>query len=243
MNADLLIRQYCKELRFGKNIYENYSKIDAADHGDFLAQLLKMELDHREMSRKNRNLKSAGFDVVKTFDGYEFENIQIPSAISIEELKTGAFVDRLENLILYGPVGTGKSHMATAIGVAACSMGKKAKFCRTAALVNSLSEAKSKGELRRFMKQLEKTDLLICDEWGYVPFEKDGSQLLFQVIAECYEKRSVIITTNLEFSKWNGIFYDEKLTSAIIDRLVHHSHLLVFQGQSYRLTHSTMKSH
>jgi len=92
------------------------------------------------------------------------------------------------------------------------------------------------------MKQLEKTDLLICDEWGYVPFEKEGSQLLFQVISECYEKRSVIITTNLEFSKWNGIFYDEKLTSAIIDRLVHHSHLLVFQGQSYRLTHSTMKS-
>lgn len=92
------------------------------------------------------------------------------------------------------------------------------------------------------MKQLEKTDLLICDEWGYVPFEKEGSQLLFQVISECYEKRSVIITTNLEFSKWNGIFYDEKLTSAIIDRLVHHSHLLVFKGTSYRLTHSTMKS-
>ena len=109
-------------------------------------------------------------------------------------------------------------------------------------LVNLLSEAKAKGELQRFMKQLQKIDLLICDEWGYVPFEKDGSQLLFQVISECYEKRSVIITTNLEFSKWNGIFYDEKLTSAIIDRLVHHSHLLVFQGQSYRLTHSTMNS-
>lgn len=236
-------QNYCKELRFGKNIYENYSKIDAADFGDFLAQLLKMEIDHRELSRKNRNLKSAGFDVIKTFEGYEFGDIQIPSAISIEELKNGAFIDQLENLILYGPVGTGKSHMATAIGVAACSRGKKAKFYRTAALVNQLSEAKAKGELKRFMKQLEKTDLLICDEWGYVPFEKDGSQLLFQVISECYEKRSVIITTNLEFSKWNGIFYDEKLTSAIVDRLVHHSHLLVFQGQSYRLTHSTMKSH
>lgn len=243
MNSDTLIKQYCKELRFGKNIYESYSKIDAADFGDFLAQLLKMEIDHRELARKNRNLRSAGFDVIKTFEGYEFGDIQIPSAISIEELKTGAFIDRLENLILYGPVGTGKSHMATAIGVAACSRGKKAKFYRTAALVNNLSEAKAKGELKRFMKQLEKTDLLICDEWGYVPFEKEGSQLLFQVISECYEKRSVIITTNLEFSKWNGIFYDEKLTSAIIDRLVHHSHLLVFQGQSYRLTHSTMKSH
>lgn len=181
-------------------------------------------------------------NVIKTFEDYEFEDIQIPKSISIDELKTGAFIDKLENLILYGPVGTGKSHMATAIGVAACSSGKKVKFYRTAALVNLLSEAKAKGELQRFMKQLRKTDLLICDEWGYVPFEKDGSQLLFQVISECYEKRSVIITTNLEFSKWNGIFYDEKLTSAIIDRLVHHSHLLVFQGQSYRLTHSTMKS-
>lgn len=243
MSTDALIKHYCKELRFGKNIYESYLKIDATDFGDFLAQLLKMELDHRELTRKNRNLKSAGFDVIKTFEGYEFGDIQIPASVSLEELKSGSFIEKLENLILYGPVGTGKSHMATAIGVAACSRGMRVKFYRTASLVNQLSEAKAKGELRRFMKQLEKTDLLICDEWGYVPFEKEGSQLLFQVISECYEKRSVIITTNLEFSKWNGIFYDEKLTSAIIDRLVHHSHLLVFQGQSYRLTHSTMKSH
>lgn len=242
MSSDELIRHYCKELRFGKNIYENYLKIEAVDFGDFLAQLLKLELDHREITRKNRNLKSAGFDVIKTFKGYDFNGIQIPPAIDIEDLKSGMFINKLENLILYGPVGTGKSHLATAIGVAACSMGKKAKFFRTASLVNQLSEAKAKGELKRFMKQIEKTDLLICDEWGYVPFEKDGSQLLFQVISECYEKRSIIITTNLEFSKWNGIFYDEKLTSAIIDRLVHHSHLLVFNGPSYRLTHSTMNS-
>ncbi len=90
------------------------------------------------------------------------------------------------------------------------------------------------------MNQIEKWDLLICDEWGYVPLEKGGAQLLFQVISECYEKRSIIITTNLEFSKWNGIFYDERMRAAIIDRLIHHSHLLVFSGPSYRLTHSTM---
>ena len=185
MNSDILIKQYCKELRFGMNIYNSYSKITATDYADFLAQLLKIELDHRELVRKNRNLKSAGFDVIKTFENYEFKDIQIPKTISIEELKDGAFIDRLENLILYGPVGTGKSHMATAIGVAACSRGKKVKFYRTATLVNLLSEAKAKGELQRFMKQLRKTDLLICDEWGYVPFEKDGSQLLFQVISEC----------------------------------------------------------
>lgn len=243
MNSDELIKNYCKELRLGKNIYENYSQIDSTDNADFLAQLLFMELENREVTRKNRNLKAAGFDVIKTFENYDFSDIQIPPAIDIDRIKTGSFLNDLENLILYGPVGTGKSHMAVAIGVAACSQGKKVKFYRTASLVNQLSEAKSSGELKRFMKQIEKADILICDEWGYVPFEKDGSQLLFQVISECYERKSIIITTNLEFSKWNGIFYDEKLTSAIIDRLVHHSHLLVFDGPSYRLTHSTMKSH
>ena len=113
-------------------------------------------------------------------------------------------------------------------------------FFRTAVLVNSLLEAKKNEELKKFLKQIEKTDLLICDEWGYIPFEKDGSQLLFQVISECYERRSLIITTNIEFSKWNSIFYDEKLTSAIIDRIIHQSHLLVFNGSSYRLKHSSI---
>ena len=152
-----------------------------------------------------------------------------------------AFLARKENLILYGPVGTGKTHMATAIGVEACNQGKKVKFYRTAALVNDLNDAQTAGNLGKMLKQLSKLDLLICDEWGYIPLDRQGAQLLFQVVADCYEKRSIIITTNLEFSKWNGIFYDEKLTSAIIDRLVHHSHLLVFGGQSYRLTHSTIR--
>ena len=97
------------------------------------------------------------------------------------------------------------------------------------------------GNLGKMLKQLAKLDLLICDEWGYIPLDRQGAQLLFQVVADCYEKRSIIITTNLEFSKWNGIFYDEKFTSAIIDRLIHHSHLLVFGGQGYRLTHSTIR--
>ena len=201
MNSDVLIKHYCKELRLGTSFYENYAEIQATDFGDFLAQILKREAENREVVRRNRNLKSAGFDVIKTFEDYVFKDIQIPQAIGIDDLKAGGFIDKLENLVLYGPVGTGKSHMASAIGVAACSRGKRVKFFRTAALVNQLSEAKAKGELKRFMRQIEKIDLLICDEWGYVPFEKEGSQLLFQVISECYEKRSVIITTNLEFSK------------------------------------------
>jgi DNA replication protein DnaC len=108
MNSEELIKHYCKELRFGRNIYDNYSKIEAVDFGDFLAQLLKLEIDHRELSRKNRNLKAAGFDIIKTFENYDFNDIQIPPAINIDELRSGSFIDKLENLILYGPVGTGR---------------------------------------------------------------------------------------------------------------------------------------
>lgn len=236
-----LIADYCRQLKWGNSIVENYQELKADTHEEFLLKLLKMELSNREIARKNRYLKQAGFDMMKTFQGYEFDQVQIPASITLDELKNADFIEKKENLILYGSVGTGKTHMATAIGVAACNRGKKVKFYRTAALVNDLIDAKAKGNLSRFLKQLDKTDLLICDEWGYIPLDRQGAQLLFQVVSSCYEKKSVIITTNLEFSKWNGIFFDEKLTSAIIDRLVHYSHLLIFSGKSYRLEHSKIK--
>lgn len=112
----------------------------------------------------------------------------------------------------------------------------------TAGLVNQLSDAQKKGELNKFLNQLSKAELLICDEWGYVPLDRDGSKLLFQVISECYEQKSVIITTNLEFSKWVHVFYGEQMTTAMIDRLVHHGYLLIFDGQSYRIKNSLMKT-
>lgn len=236
-----LIKDYCKQLRWGNSLVKNYSCIEADTHEEFPARLLEMELKTREAHRKNRCLKQASFDVIKTFHGYSFDHIEIPTSIPIDDLKTAKLLERKENLILYGPVGTGKTHMATAIGVEACNQGKKVRFYRTSALVNDLNDAQTAGNLGKMLKQLSKLDLLICDEWGYIPLDRQGAQLLFQVVADCYEKRSIIITTNLEFSKWNGIFYDEKLTSAIIDRLIHHSHLLVFGGQSYRLTHSTIR--
>lgn len=239
---EAMIELCCKKLKIGKVFYQEYKQIRAESHEEFLLELLKRELANRETVRKNRLLRAAGFDVIKTFENYVFDDIQMPPTITLEDITAAAFLGKKENLILYGPVGTGKSHLATAIGVEACNQGKKVRFFRTAALVNQLTDAKVQGELRRFMKQIEKADLLICDEWGYIPFEKEGAQLLFQVISECYEKRSVIITTNLEFSRWNGIFYDEKLTTAIIDRLIHHSHLLVFIGPSYRLMNSPINS-
>ena len=212
-----------------------------ATNQEYLLEVLKAEIEYRNIKRRNLYLKKAGFDNIKTFQGYDFEDITLPSGITVDLLKQAEFLERQENLILYGRNGAGKSHMATAIGVTACMQGKHVRFYKTAALVNELVAAKTKGLLVQFLKKLSKLDLLICDEWGYIPFDAEGSQLLFQVIADCYEKRSLIITTNIEFSRWNGIFYDDQLTSALIDRLVHHSHLIVFGRDSWRLKHSLMK--
>jgi len=235
------IYEYCKQLRLSATLAENAMSVTGATHQDYLLEVLKAEVDYRSNKRRNLYLKQASFESMKTFEGYSFEKIVLPPSLTIDLLKQADFLNRTENLILYGRQGNGKSHMATAIGIEACMQGKKVKFYKTAALVNALVDAKAAGKLIAFLKKLSTLDLLICDEWGYLPFDAEGSQLLFQVIADCYEKRSLIITTNIEFSKWNGIFYDDQLTAALIDRLVHHSHLIIFDRDSWRFDHSLMK--
>lgn len=232
----------CKVLKLSKNIVENCGKIQAQSNEEFLLQILNLEIEHRLTSRNNQLIKKAGFQTLKSFTGYEFTDIKFPAAFTEETLKSLTFIDEKQNIIMYGNVGTGKTHLATAIGIAACMTGKNVGFFRTAALVNQLSDLKKSGKLSIFMKRLSTLDLLICDEWGYVPLEREGCQMLFQVISEAYERRSVILTTNLEFSKWINVFYDEQMTAAMIDRLIHHSHLLVFDGQSYRMKNSTMRN-
>ena len=237
------IAECCRQLRLGKNIAQISDQVKAASHQEYLLKILKEELACREVKRKNRLLKQAGFYNLKTFEGYCFDEIRLPTELSVADLKEASFISEKKNLILYGNVGTGKTHMATAIGVEACNQGRAVRFFRTAALVNQLGDAQQRGELSQLLTRLAKADLLIFDEWGYVPLDRDGSKLLFQVISDCYEQRSVIITTNLEFSKWVHVFYDEQMTAAMIDRLVHHSHLLLFDGQSYRIKNSLMKNY
>ena len=237
------IAEYCRRLRLGKNIALISDQIAAESHQEYLLKVLKEELAYRESKMKNRLIQQAGFYTLKTFEGYCFDEIKLPAELSVADLKEANFISKKKNLILYGNVGTGKTHLATAIGVEACKQGRIVRFFRTAALVNLLNDAQRKGELGQLLKKLSKAELLICDEWGYVPLDRDGSKLLFQVISERYEQRSVIITTNLEFSKWVNIFYDEQLTAALIDRLVHHSYLLIFDGQSYRIKNSLMKNY
>ena len=231
----------CKALRLSHNLADNCSTIQAETHEEFFYQLLQMEIEYRNGRRKERLLKNASFYTIKTFEDFSFDEIRIPQGLTLEDLKECRFLKDKLNLIFYGNVGTGKTHLATAIGVEACKRGYNVKFFRTAALVNQLAEMRKGGGLSQFLKKINKLDLLICDEWGYVPLEREGAQLLFQVISDCYEKRSVIITTNLEFSRWVGIFYDEQMTAAMIDRLVHHSHLMIFDGQSYRMRDSLMR--
>ncbi len=231
---DKALLESCKKLHFGSGLVTKAKKIKADTHLDFLLQLFNAEFEERELKRRNGYRKAAKFDIVKTFEKYTFEDIKFPNSLTADDIMDCSFIPRRENLILYGNVGAGKTHLAVAAGVAACDAGFRTRFWRTAALVNALIEAKHRCELTFFMKQFDKIDLLICDEWGYVPVDSDGSKLLFQVISECYERKSVIITTNLEFAHWNNIFADTKITAALLDRVIHHSHLLDFTHRDSR---------
>lgn len=236
------LKEYIRKLKLGKEILNEFEDVPFTSKEEYLTKVLEIAVEQQEINRKNRLLKQARFEVYKSLEDYDFSNVQIPESINLEELKKCRYIERKENLIFYGSVGTGKTHLATALGIEACNLGKKVKFFKVCTLVNELMEAYEKGELRRYTNSLHKYDLLICDEWGYIPVSLKGAELLFQVIADCYERKSLIITTNLEFGKWISIFMDKKLTSAIIDRVIHHSHLLVFDGESYRIRHSKISS-
>ena len=232
----------CKRLRLGSEIVANAKRIKKKGNLEFLLELFTAELEERDRKRRNAYQKAAKFELIKTFEEYTFEDIKFPKTLSPDDILGITFIPKQENLIVYGTVGAGKTHLAIATGVAACDAGFRTRFWRTATLVNALTEAKREGYLSRFMKQFDKIDLLICDEWGYVPVDSEGAKLLFQVISECYERKSVIITTNLEFARWNDIFADTKITAALLDRIIHHSHLLDFSNRkSWRLKEALME--
>lgn len=204
----------CKELRLSRNIVEMSARLQADNHQEYLLKLLKSELEHRERTRKDKLLKSAGFYSIKAFEDFRFDEVTLPGAVSPEYLKNLEFLKT--NIVMYGNVGTGKTFLSIALGVEACKKGIETKFFRTAALVNKLSKTKKSGTLSAFLKKIIKAELIICDEWGYVPLDRTGAQLLFKVISECYERRTLIINTNIEFSRWVNVFYDEQMTGANI---------------------------
>ena len=208
---------------------------ERVDYAGFLLRLAERELLERERKATERRLKEAAFPVVKTIDTFDFTARPSLNETLVRELLRGEYLDRRENVLLVGNPGTGKTHLATALGFAACTAGKRVRFTSTTALVTLLLEMRENRSLQRFHKQLERLDLLILDELGYVPFAKAGAELLFDVVARAYERSSLIVTTNLPFENWTEVLGSERLTGAMLDRLTHRVHILEANGESYRL--------
>lgn len=235
------ISRLLRSLTFSQTAVSVCETQGTAQQEEFLLRILKSELANRTTVRQARFLHEAAFPVYKTIEAFDFTSLNLPPALVKEELCSASFIAEKKNLVLYGPVGTGKTHLATAIGVKACSLGIRTKFFTAAELVVRLSEAFTAGLLERFLTSILKADLIIIDEWGYVPVDRQGAQLLFRIISDSYERRSIILTTNLEFSKWGTLFTDDQMAAAMIDRLAHHGHILLFQGESFRMKNALMR--
>ena len=205
------------------------------DHLAFLLALCELELVDRERRAAARRLKAARFPAHKTLDEFDFAAQPSVNKPLVLELVKGEYLLKRENLILVGASGTGKTHLATALGMAACLAGKKVRFFRVTELITTLIEARDEKTLLRLRSQLGKQDLLVLDELGYVPASKVGAELLFDIIATAYERQSLIVTTNLPFENWPEVLGSERLTGAALDRLTHRCHILETTGESYRL--------
>jgi DNA replication protein DnaC len=243
MKSELLLKHYLKKLKLPtilreyKSIADNCAK-DNVGYSEFLLRLFERESLDREKRAAERRIKNAKFPVIKTLDTFDFSLQTSVNQKLIRELMTGEYIDKKENILLAGSSGTGKSHLASALGFAGCSQGRKVKFFTVRELVMHLIEMTEQRQLEKTLKQIERLDVIILDELGYVPFTKTGSELLFDIISRAYERQSLIITTNLAFECWVEVFGCERLTGALLDRLTHRIHIIEANGPSYRLRQS-----
>lgn len=215
---------------------------DGWPYEEFLRELFDREIKCREQRSSARRLREARFPDIKTLDQIDWKALSGVSKPKIHELASGAFIDRAEDVVLAGPVGTGKTHLAIALGVEATRRRHRVLFVRAADLVQQLLEARETRSLVSLKQKLLRTKLLVIDELGFVPFDRAGGELLFNVFAERYERRSTMVTTNLGFGEWVQVFGDEKLTTALLDRLSHHAHILTTRGASYRRRHAKSRA-
>jgi DNA replication protein DnaC len=242
-NDHLLLKANLKQLRL-PTISGEFAKLaqeaatENATHEHYLLGLTELEVAARTANALKARIKQASFPAHKDFDTYDFSVIPSLNKQKILQLARGEWIDQHNNSCLIGSPGTGKTHLAIALGLAACRQGRRVRFFTAAALVNRLEEARKQVQLERFLIQLDKTDLLICDELGYLSFSRTGAELLFQVFADRYERRSLLITSNLAFSEWQQIFQGERMTAALLDRLTHHCHIFEMNGESYRFRQS-----
>ena len=242
----VLLDHHLKALRLPTFLRE-YDKVaqqcaeESVDYPRYLFRLSELELLDRERRATERRIKQARFPVVKSLDSFDFLAIPSLNKLLVLELMRGEFIDRRECVLALGNSGTGKTHIALAIGLAACQKGYRVRFTTAASLVHELMEARDEKRLLRFQKHLASFELLIVDELGFVPLSKTGAEMLFEIFSQRYERAATMVTSNLPFNEWTEILGSERLTGALLDRLTHHVHILEMNGESYRLKESKQK--
>ena len=243
---EILLAHHLKALKLPTFLREHQKlarqcAAEGVDHVRYLTRLVELELIDRERRMVERRIKAARFPAVKSLDSFDFTAIPKLNKMQVLELARCEWIERRENVIALGPSGTGKTHIALGLGLAACQKGMSVSFTTAAALVNELMEARDERRLLRFQKQMAAVKLLIVDELGFVPLSKTGAELLFELISHRYERGSTLITSNLPFDEWTETFGSERLTGALLDRLTHHVSILEMNGESYRLANSTAR--
>lgn len=240
------IRELCKPLRLptvamqAARLAEQAAK-EKQSPLSFLEALLTAEVEEREQNAVARRIKEAHFPKVKTFEEFNFQEAQHLPAMLIRQLAEGGYIGRTEPVLFLGDTGTGKTHLATALGVAACRQRKRVRFTTAAEMVNELVEARNNNELSRVTARWTRYEVLVIDEMGYVALAEAGAEMLFQVIAGRAEKAAVVITTNLPFSEWTTVFPNARLCKAMVDRLTDRAHIIDTGDESYRFRRSLDK--
>lgn len=233
-------RQVARAMFFSKETVETFLGNATFSQVDAVTGMLDHEAGVRECAKRSRLMRRARFPVLKSFDTFDFTKVGFPDGYTKEDMLTLGFVERSQDFVFFGKTGRGKTHAAIALGLKCIDEGYSARFFSTAELVLALGKAKREEKLDALLKELGKADVVILDEFGYVPLDIDGARLLYQVISNSYETRSIIFTTNIEFSRWGTVFADEKLAASIVDRIVHHGRLVEFGGTSRRMDESLM---
>lgn len=240
---EILLAHYLKTLKL-PTFQREYQKLarlcatEGVDHVGYLFRLSEREMIERDRRKVERRIKAAKFPVVKSLDSFDFAAIPKLNKMQVLELARCEWIERRENVIALGPSGTGKTHVALGLGLAACQKGMSVGFTTAAALVSEMIEARDERRLLRFQKQMAAYQLLIIDELGFVPLSKTGAELLFELISQRYERGATLITSNLPFDEWTETLGSERLTGALLDRITHHVNILEMNGDSYRLAQS-----
>ena len=235
------LAQCCKKLRLSASLASRAMTLEGDNHQEYLLNLLTSEIANRDTARITRNMNLAGFPCRYRPEQYRTDEIEFPDDVSFESLLDLDFYRSGKNVIMYGGTGTGKTMLTILIGIEACKENIPVRFFRVANLINLLAEHKQAGTLTYFKKKkLDPAKILLLDEFGYVPYDRAGSELLFDYLSEIHEQKSVVLNTNLEFSQWVNVLYDKRMTTALIGRLIQHVELILFPGQNNRLRESSI---